>query len=211
MRCRVAIFRQTGGKRCRVDWPITTGKGRFPMMEFHIARKARERYQFAESLFSYTGNVVFANLAACREFALPHQQGARRGKASGAGGSCRPALRHGADRRGQPCADGALPRALRSRGDDRRSGLVFRAWWAPSRWSKMLLTFVEQFPGISVMRGQLRRRSSGSPERRMEPRTGPSRWKNCCCCGPPTAMRLFSLSRSFLKKRRWPRRRFIAR
>jgi hypothetical protein len=39
------------------------------MMEFHIARKARERYQFAESLFSYTGNVVFANVAACREFA----------------------------------------------------------------------------------------------------------------------------------------------
>src|SRR5580658_6309846 len=39
------------------------------MMEFHISRKARERYQFAESLFSYTGNVVFANMPACREFA----------------------------------------------------------------------------------------------------------------------------------------------
>ena len=24
------------------------------MMEFHISRKARERYRFAESLFSYT-------------------------------------------------------------------------------------------------------------------------------------------------------------
>src|ERR1035441_2539955 len=41
----------------------------FLMMEFHISRNTRERYQFAESLFSYTGNVVFANLAACREFA----------------------------------------------------------------------------------------------------------------------------------------------
>jgi hypothetical protein len=39
------------------------------MMEFHISRKARERYNFAESLFSYTGNVIFANVAACREFA----------------------------------------------------------------------------------------------------------------------------------------------
>jgi len=39
------------------------------MMEFHIARKARERYGFAKSLFSYAGNVVFANVAACREFA----------------------------------------------------------------------------------------------------------------------------------------------
>ena len=39
------------------------------MMEFHISRNARERYQFAETLFSYTGNVVFANMPACREFA----------------------------------------------------------------------------------------------------------------------------------------------
>ena len=39
------------------------------MMEFHISGNARERYQFAGSLFSYTGNVVFANIAACREFA----------------------------------------------------------------------------------------------------------------------------------------------
>ena len=39
------------------------------MMEFHISRQARERYRFAESLFSYNGNVVFASIAACREFA----------------------------------------------------------------------------------------------------------------------------------------------
>ena len=39
------------------------------MMEFHISRTARDRYNFADSLFSYTGNVVFANLGACRAFA----------------------------------------------------------------------------------------------------------------------------------------------
>ena len=39
------------------------------MMEFHISRAARNRYQFAETLFSFTGNVVFANIAASREFA----------------------------------------------------------------------------------------------------------------------------------------------
>jgi len=44
------------------------------MMEFHISRTARERYKFAESLFSYTGNVVFANVAACREFAYRMNQ-----------------------------------------------------------------------------------------------------------------------------------------
>ena len=40
-----------------------------PTFEFHISRAARERYGFEEALFSVTGNVVFANLAAVREFA----------------------------------------------------------------------------------------------------------------------------------------------
>src|ERR1035438_8921495 len=44
------------------------------MMEFHISGGARQRYQFQESLFSYTGNVVFANVAACREFAYRMNQ-----------------------------------------------------------------------------------------------------------------------------------------
>ena len=44
-------------------------EGEFLTMEFHISRKARDRYGFAESLFSYNGNVILANLPACREFA----------------------------------------------------------------------------------------------------------------------------------------------
>jgi glycosidase len=39
------------------------------MMEFHVSRQARDRYRFSQTLFSFTGNVVFANLAAGREFA----------------------------------------------------------------------------------------------------------------------------------------------
>ncbi len=39
------------------------------IMEFHISRAARQRYQFEDSLFSFNGNVVFADLAACRAFA----------------------------------------------------------------------------------------------------------------------------------------------
>lgn len=38
-------------------------------MEFHVSRKARDRYRFDDSLFSLTGNVVFANLHAARLFA----------------------------------------------------------------------------------------------------------------------------------------------
>jgi glycosidase len=38
-------------------------------MEFHVARAARQRYDFDEALFSLTGNVVFPNFAASRRFA----------------------------------------------------------------------------------------------------------------------------------------------
>ncbi|HZW02526.1 MAG TPA: alpha-amylase family glycosyl hydrolase [Anaerolineaceae bacterium] len=39
------------------------------MREFHVSRLARDRYQFADSLFSLSGNVIFANFHAARSFA----------------------------------------------------------------------------------------------------------------------------------------------
>jgi len=38
-------------------------------MEFHVSRRARDRYQFDAALFQLTGNVVFANFHAARVFA----------------------------------------------------------------------------------------------------------------------------------------------
>ncbi|MCX6054697.1 MAG: alpha-amylase family glycosyl hydrolase [Chloroflexi bacterium] len=38
-------------------------------MEFHITRRAREKYKFDQTLFSYNGNVIFANFHAVRLFA----------------------------------------------------------------------------------------------------------------------------------------------
>ncbi|MEK6398333.1 MAG: alpha-amylase, partial [Terriglobus sp.] len=38
-------------------------------MEFHIARAFRDRFQLRDLLFSYTGNVLFANVAASRHLA----------------------------------------------------------------------------------------------------------------------------------------------
>ena len=40
-----------------------------PTFEFHVSRSARDRYQFADALFSLTANVIFADPAASREFA----------------------------------------------------------------------------------------------------------------------------------------------
>ncbi len=39
------------------------------MMEFHISRKARDFYQFDQSLFSTNGNVIFSNFQAAKTFA----------------------------------------------------------------------------------------------------------------------------------------------
>ena len=38
-------------------------------MEFHISQRARKHYDFSEKLFSYNGNVIFADIRAVREFA----------------------------------------------------------------------------------------------------------------------------------------------
>ncbi|MFY9747309.1 MAG: alpha-amylase family glycosyl hydrolase [Acidobacteriaceae bacterium] len=40
------------------------------MMEFHISREARDRYQVSDALFNFVGNVIFADLGSCREMAL---------------------------------------------------------------------------------------------------------------------------------------------
>lgn len=40
-----------------------------PTFEFHVSRSARDHYDFPRTLFSITGNVVFADLSASREFA----------------------------------------------------------------------------------------------------------------------------------------------
>jgi glycosidase len=122
------------------------------MMEFHIARKARERYEFAESLFSYTGNVVFANVAACREFAHRINK-------------IRDVEKHPeqAVHAGQLYAMGLIDEAshiLMARYREQFDPAVmtsalefFSAKVGSEALDAMLLAFVEQFPGSSVIRG----------------------------------------------------------
>lgn len=43
-------------------------------MEFHVSRLSRDRYQFDQSLFEFTGNVIFANFHAARMFAQKMNQ-----------------------------------------------------------------------------------------------------------------------------------------
>jgi glycosidase len=123
------------------------------MMEFHISRQSRERYQFEETLFSYTGNVVFANMAACRAFA--HRMNTVRDVEK------HPKL---AVHAGQLYAMGLIDEAshvLMARYREQFDPEVmtsaldwFSAQVGEEALDKLLLTFVEQFPGSSVIRGE---------------------------------------------------------
>ena len=121
-------------------------------MEFHIARKARVRYGVAESLFSYNGNVILANIGACRVFAHRMNQ-------------VRDVEKHPeqAVHAGQLFAMGLIDEAshvLMARYRQQLDPEVMTSaldWFGARVGSdnvdKMLLAFVEQFPGQSVIRG----------------------------------------------------------
>jgi glycosidase len=122
-------------------------------MEFHIARAARERYQFAESLFSYNGNVILASLSACREFT--HRMNTVRDTQN------HPEL---AVHAGQLYAIGLIDEIshmLMARYREQFDPHVITSaieWFAAQvgedKLDAMLLAFVEQFPGSTVISGQ---------------------------------------------------------
>jgi glycosidase len=123
------------------------------MMEFHISCRARDRYQFTKSLFSYTGNVVFASLAACREFA--HRMNLVREVEK------HPELSVHA---GQLYAMGLIDEAshvLMARYREQFDPQVMTAaldWFGEQVGAeavdKLLLSFVEHFPGSTVISGK---------------------------------------------------------
>ncbi len=122
------------------------------MMEFHISRTARDRYQFPDTLFSYNGNVVFANMAACRSFA--HRMNQVRESER---------FPERAVHAGALFAMGLIDEAshvLMARYREHFDNQVmadalnfFGAQVGAEELDKLLLTFVQHFPGVSVMRG----------------------------------------------------------
>src|SRR6185503_7962126 len=55
-----------------MNWEATmpqNGRSSATGVQFHVARPARDRYQFDETLFTLSGNVVFANFHGARVFA----------------------------------------------------------------------------------------------------------------------------------------------
>jgi len=138
--------------------------------EFHIAREARDRYGFGDRLFSVSGNVVIADLAASRE--LAHRMNAVRDAA------------HHPDRTVNPGALNAMGlldevthivlAQYRARRDPR--ALLDALDWFEARVTRTaldttLLAFAERFPTVAVYRGLesakdwLRDSTAGVPHR----------------------------------------------
>jgi glycosidase len=122
-------------------------------MEFHISRAVRDRYRFPDTLFSFTGNVVFANMAGCRQFAQRMNE-------------VRDAHRHPerAVHAGKLFAMGIIDEASHVVIASYRQSFdpkvmtdalaFFSAQVGESELEKMLLVFVEHYPGSQVYRGE---------------------------------------------------------
>ena len=123
-------------------------------MEFHISRAIRDKLNTDELLFSYSGNVVFGNVAASRKLArqLNESQGpeADPAKTINAGAlfamGLIDELNHALASRYRKEIDPAvLSEAIR----------WFAAKIEPANLERLLLTFVEHFPNVAVYRGEV--------------------------------------------------------
>jgi glycosidase len=122
------------------------------MMEFHIAKGARDRYRFAGNLFSFSGNVVFANISASRAFAHRMNQVREVEKHP-------ERAVHAAALYAMGLIDEASHVLLARYRQDFDPAVMTEAlpWFSElvgqKELDKLLLKFVEQFPGTTVYQG----------------------------------------------------------
>jgi len=139
-------------------------------MEFHISRAVREAAKVDDELFSYTGNVVFANVAASRKLAEALNQSR--------GADADPAGTYNAGALFAMGLIDELSHALVARyRKDVDPNVLSEAtrWFAsqtePAKLDRLLLIFTEQFPNAAIFRGEvtaaewLRGSTNGLPNR----------------------------------------------
>ncbi len=121
-------------------------------MEFHVSRSAREKYGVDELLFSYSGNVVFADIAASRRLAKQINDVR---EAAGDGGTV-----HAGALFAMGLIDElshAMVAKYRAEVDPDVLGGALR-WFAgnaqPAELEDLLLRFTERFPNVGVYRGE---------------------------------------------------------
>jgi len=123
--------------------------------EFHVSRATRDRYGFDEALFSLTGNVVFANLKASREFA--HRMNLARDVERHPERAVHPGALNA-----MALIDEALHAvaALYRQQRDPKAMVDALAWFrsrlGEQPLDKTLLAFAEHYPAVAVYRGHQR-------------------------------------------------------
>jgi glycosidase len=123
------------------------------LMEFHISRAARDRYHTDQALFSFSGNVVFADVKASRE--LAHNMNQVRGTEDDPARIVHP---------GALFAMGLIDEASHLLVDHYRKTVAPQAisdalqWFSSrlgaQRFDELLLRFVHEFPGSTVYRAE---------------------------------------------------------
>jgi hypothetical protein len=124
------------------------------VMEFHISRLARDRYQFDSGLFAQSGHVIFANFHAARVFA--HKMNQKRDLAN---------FPEQAVRAGQINALGLIDEILHMvaglyRQQKASSVLADALGWLNGRLGKeavdqTLRAFAQEFPPLAVYRREI--------------------------------------------------------
>ena len=120
-------------------------------MEFHVSREARDRYEFNQTLFAFSGNVVFANLGASREFAFRMNE--RRGSDKDPAKTIQPGALYAMGLIDE--MSHALVEYYRKRLDPKAMADAL-AWFdnrvGKEELDKTILAFVEEFPTADVYR-----------------------------------------------------------
>ena len=123
------------------------------MMEFHISRATRDRYQVEDVLFSYTGNVVFADPAASRR--LANRMNEVRGTANDPAAAVNPAALFAMGLIDE--ISHALVAQYRKNYDPdvmKRALSWFEEKIGREGVEKLLHSFVTEFPNVAVYRGR---------------------------------------------------------
>jgi len=132
---------------CTTHWPP-------PRCEFHVSRKARDRYGFDQALFGSTGNVVFADFRAARLFAdrmnqqrdlIAHPEQAVKASQINAMGLIDEMLHVIFARYRERVRPALMAETLAELEEE----------LGPAEVSEVLATFVDEFPPLSVYRGEI--------------------------------------------------------
>jgi hypothetical protein len=123
------------------------------MMEFHISREARDRYQVSDTLFNFVGNVIFGDLTACRE--LAYRINEVRGTADDPERAVHPGALFAMGLIDE--VSHALIAHYRAERDPEVTSAAL-AWFTESVGEEnvegLLRTFVQEFPNVAIYRGQ---------------------------------------------------------